>query len=71
MSHPAHDLAAKARDAMNRCRAAEWDAGRDSRVDSPLADRAAREVSGALADLVKLATGVDSSDGHWAEERVS
>ena len=69
-THPAHAAAERAREALDRCRAAEWDACPEKRVEVPTADRAAREVTRAIAELVKLATGVESQpSGDWAEER--
>lgn len=71
-THPAHAAAEKARDALLRCRLAEWNDGNASSTGSPNADRHAREVTAAIAELVKLATGVASQpDTHWAEERTA
>ena len=70
--HPAHAAAERAREALYRCRAAEWDAGNRGFIDSATADRAAREVTRQIAELVKLATGVESQpSGDWPEERAS
>ena len=69
-THPAHAAAAHAREALARCRSAEWDAGNRGFIDSATADRAAREATRQIAELVKLATGVESQpSGDWAEER--
>ena len=71
-THPAHAAAERAREALARCRQAEWSAGLNRDAESTLADRAAREVTRQIAELVKLATGVESQpSGDWAEERVS
>ena len=70
-THPAHAAAARAREALERCRAADWNAGMDGLAESPTADRAAREVTGAIAELVKLATGAEPQPIHWAEERTA
>jgi hypothetical protein len=71
-THPAHVAAEKARDALNRLRNAEYQAGAVGLVHSPTGDRAAREVTAAIATLVKLATGVESQPcTDWAEERTS
>ena len=70
--HPAHAAAYKAREALERCRIEEWKSGHHTKVDSPTADSAAREVTAAIAELVKLATGVASqSSTDWAEERTA
>ena len=71
-THPAHAAAERAREALIRCRQADWDAGMNGNLESPRADRAAREVTRQIAELVKLATGVESQpSGDWAEERAS
>ena len=69
-THPAHAAADKAREALERCRIEEWKSGYHKDARSSIADRAAREVTAAIAELVKLATGVASQPStHWPEER--
>ena len=71
-THPAHVAAERARDALGRLRLAEFMAGLDRDGKSIAADIAAREVTRQIAELVKLATGVESQpSGDWAEERAS